>query len=84
MRLRPNMEQSLNIIYAVMAVGIGFLSISLSSIMAAAVGIGVYAASFAALKIRIKTKKTKWLVMNSLITYLLIWILTWTFLFNTG
>jgi hypothetical protein len=78
------MEQGLNIIYAAMAIGVGFLSVSLSSVMAAAVAIGVYAASFAVMKFKIKTKKTKWLVMNSLITYLLIWILTWTFLFNTS
>lgn len=43
----------------------------------------IYMVSYIVLVILVRHKKKHWLVSNSLITFILVWLVVWIFLFNT-
>lgn len=82
--MTTHLERMLTLIYAGFGMAMGFFSrwVGILS-LAIAVPILLYLVSFFLLKHFIKYKKTKWLLINSVITYILIWQVMWIFLFNT-
>jgi hypothetical protein len=80
-----NTEQKLTLIYMAFGIGAGFLSKFLGVLLPAMmVPIALYIGSFFLLKKKIKTRSSKWLLTNSVITYALVWQVTWIMLFNYG
>lgn len=78
------LEQILALAYLVLGVASGFISNFLGNItLGLAVPLVIYAISFGILVKLISYKKKNWLVVNSLITFILVWLVVWIFLFNT-
>lgn len=80
-----SLEQKLAVLFFILGVVAGFASNYLANLLfSLAAGVAIYAASFSVLAGKIKSKKTKWLVTNSLVTFVLVWLVVWIFLFNMG
>lgn len=78
-----NAERKLTLIYFVLGLAMGILSNYLSSTMAFGAGTAVYALSFLVSRTVIgEKKKLSWYVLNTLLTFVLVWMITWIFLFN--
>ena len=78
-----NIERRLALIYSVLGFGMGILSIYFASVISLIIGVGVYIVSFFAVKKFVRdNKKFSWYVLNTLVTFVLVWLVTWIFLFN--
>lgn len=83
-------EQIIILIYACLGVGVGLISNFFTSTAsphqnlatALLVPLAVYFASLAFLLRTIQQKKKRWLVYNSFMTFILVWLVVWIFLFN--
>lgn len=79
-----NLVQSLTLIYSGLGVVAGYTSNLIENrfidILSAFL---IYMVSYIILIKAVPYKKRKWLVANSLITFILIWLVVWIFLFNT-
>ncbi len=78
-----NTERILTLIYFVLGVGMGILSIYLGTMLAVGIGVVLYLGSFfIARQFVDKGKKFSWYVLNTLLTFVLVWLVVWIFLFN--
>lgn len=76
-------ERSLTLIYLVLGIVTGVLSNYWNMTISIAVGIVLYLASFFIIRqIATERKKFSWYVLNTLLTFVLVWLVTWIFLFN--
>lgn len=76
-------ERSLTLIYLVLGIVTGVLSNYWNMTISIAVGIVLYLASFFIIRqIATERKKSSWYVLNTLLTFVLVWLVTWIFLFN--
>lgn len=76
-------ERKLTLIYFVLGVGMGILSAYLDVMLSIGIGAGLYAVSFfVAKRFAGDNKKLSWYVLNTLLTFVLVWLVTWIFLFN--
>ena len=79
-----NAERKITLIYFVLGLGTGILSKYISVILSIGVGVALYLISFLIVKNLVKDDKKKfsWYIMNTLVTFVLVWLITWIFLFN--
>ena len=78
-----NGERKLALIYFVLGIGMGILSTYLSVMLSAGIGVALYLVSFFLVKMYLgEQKKFLWYVLNTLLTFVLVWLVTWIFLFN--
>jgi len=76
------LEQKIAIIYSFIGIASGFLSNFLNSLLYAVIlPLAVYSISFIIL-VRLSKRKILWLLSNSFITFLLVWLVVWIFLYN--
>ena len=76
-------ERKLTFIYFVLGLGMGVLSIYLNSIVSLGIGIAIYLISFFVTKRLIaRDKNFTWYLTNTLLTFALVWLITWIFIFN--
>ncbi len=78
-------EQKSGIIFSVFGVAMGAFSSFVGILVLAFVIpiVGYVAMLFVMSKIE-STKKMKWVVMNSIVSFLLVWLVSWIFIFNIG
>lgn len=78
-----NAERMLTVIYFVLGITMGILSNYLSTMLSVGIGVVLYIISFFAVKQFVaEKKKFSWYVLNTLLTFVLVWLVTWIFLFN--
>ncbi len=78
------LEQILTLAYSGLGLISGFISNYLKSItLGLGVPIAIYIISYIILMKLVSYKKKSWLTANSLITFILVWLVVWIFLFNT-
>lgn len=78
-----NTERKLTLIYFVLGIVMGLMSTYFDTLISVIIGAGVYAISFFASSLFIgEKKKFSWYMLNTLLTYVLVWLVTWIFLFN--
>ena len=78
-----NAERKLALIYFVLGIAMGILSPYLNVMLSVGIGVVLYVISFfIAKKITGENKKFSWYVLNTLLTFVLVWMVTWIFLFN--
>ena len=78
-----NIERKLTLIYFILGIGMGILSNYLDIMLSFAIGAALYAISFFVVKrFENSGKKLSWYVLNTLLTFVLVWLITWIFLFN--
>ncbi len=78
-----NTERMLAMIYFVLGVGMGILSNYLSTMLSVGIGVVLYVVSFFIVRMfAVERKKFSWYVLNTLLTFVLVWLITWIFLFN--
>jgi hypothetical protein len=83
-------EQIVVLIYTALGVGGGLISNFFTSaaspyktlVAALLVPLAVYFTSLALLLRTVQQKKKRWLVYNSFMTFALVWLVVWIFLFN--
>lgn len=78
-----NAERMLTLMYFVLGLAMGILSNYLDTLLSLGIGIFLYVVSFFAAKTFIgEGKKLSWYILNTLVTFVLVWLITWIFLFN--
>ncbi len=78
-----NSERLLALIYFGLGLIMGILSLKLSMMFSLGIGVVVYLVSFFAARQFIGGKqKLSWYILNTLLTFILVWMVTWVFLFN--
>lgn len=78
-----NPERKLTLIYFVLGIAMGVLSTYLNVMLSVGIGVVLYLISFfIAKKFTGENKKFSWYVLNTLLTFVLVWMVTWIFLFN--
>ena len=78
-----NAERKLTLIYFILGIGMGVLSVYLNAMISLGIGVVLYIISFFIVKVYLReNKKFAWYVMNTLLTFVLVWLVTWIFLFN--
>ena len=78
-----NAERKLALIYFVLGIAMGILSPYLNVMPSVGIGVVLYVISFfIAKKFTGENKKFSWYVLNTLLTFVLVWMVTWIFLFN--
>ncbi|MBU5537535.1 MAG: hypothetical protein QW818_03475 [Candidatus Aenigmatarchaeota archaeon] len=78
-----NTERVLTLIYFILGVVMGILSNYLNLIFSLSAGVVLYIISFFITKMFVdRRKKFSWFVLNTLVTFVLIWFVTWIFVFN--
>ncbi|MEK6909600.1 MAG: hypothetical protein AABW61_00825 [Candidatus Aenigmatarchaeota archaeon] len=78
-----NAERKLALIYFVLGIAMGILSPYLNVMLSVGIGVVLYVISFfIAKKFTGENKKFSWYVLNTLLTFVLVWMVTWIFLFN--
>lgn len=78
-----NSERFLALIYFGLGLIMGFLSLKISTMLSLGIGVVVYLVSFFAVRQFVGGKqKLSWYVLNTLLTFILVWMVTWVFLFN--
>ena len=79
-----NSEKTLSLIYLILGLGMGMLSFNLrNNLYSAAIGIALYGVSFMVLRRFVgKDKTIQWYIGNTLVTFALIWLITWIFVYN--
>ena len=76
-------ERTLTVIYFILGIGMGILSNYADTMLSVGIGVAVYIASFFITKQMVgEKKKLSWYVLNTLLTFVLVWLVTWIFLFN--
>ena len=76
-------ERKLTLIYFVLGIAMGVLSTYLAAMLSVGIGAVLYVISFfIAKKITGENKKFSWYLLNTLLTFVLVWMVTWIFLFN--
>ena len=79
-----NLVQILTLAYIGLGIAAGYISNLFDSrLMSVLVSILIYMVSYVILIKAIPYKKSGWLAANSLITFVLVWLVVWIFLFNT-
>ncbi len=79
-----NIERTLNLTYLILGLAMGFLSFYLKdNMLSLGIGIAVYGATFFVLRRFVgKDKPVHWYIANTLLTFALIWLITWIFIYN--
>jgi hypothetical protein len=78
-----NLDQKLTIIYTAIGIVCGALSNLFNNlIFALVIPLIVYAISFVFFARLIKNKKPLWILSNTIFIFILVWVVTWIFLFN--
>lgn len=77
-----NLEQKLVIVYSFIGIASGFISNFFTLLYAVSIPLVVYAVSFVFLVRFCKHKKILWLISNSFITFVLVWLVAWIFIYN--
>ena len=80
-------EQKMGIIFSAFGLTMGLLSnfiYGFFAILAFVVPIVGYVAMVFGMGRLEKSKKIKWVVVNSLLVFLMMWIIVWIFVFNIG
>lgn len=78
-----NAERKLTLIYFILGIGMGGLSVYLNAMISLGIGVVLYIISFFIVKVYLReNKKFAWYVLNTLMTFILVWLVTWVFLFN--
>lgn len=78
-----NAERMLTLIYFALGIAMGILSNYLSTMLSVGIGAVLYIVSFFVVKQFVGgEKKFSWYVLNTLLTFVLVWLVTWIFLFN--
>lgn len=78
-----NGERKLTLTYFILGITMGLLSTRLDAVLSFGIGAVLYIVSFFLVKkIVSENKKFLWYVMNTLVTFALVWLVTWVFLFN--
>lgn len=76
-------ERMLTMIYFVLGIAMGILSNRLDVMLSVVIGVILYVGSFFAVKFFVSEKKKfSWYVLNTLLTFILVWLVTWIFIFN--
>ena len=76
-------ERMLTLIYFVLGIGMGILSNRLDVALSLAIGVVLYVVSFFVAKRFVSEKKKfLWYVLNTLLTFVLVWLVMWIFVFN--
>jgi hypothetical protein len=78
-----NLDQKFTIIYTTIGIVCGAISNIFSNlIFALVIPLLVYAISFVFFVRLIKNKKPLWILSNTIFIFILVWLVTWIFLFN--
>jgi undecaprenyl pyrophosphate phosphatase UppP len=78
-------EQTLTILYAILGVFTGVISNALhDALLGIVFSAVVYLISVLLLVKFVKSKRMKFFVYESIVTFLLVWILVWAFLYTSG
>ena len=76
--------QAITLAFTGMGIIAGFVSNYIQGILLAALSaLLIYTVSYLILVKIVGYKKRSWLLYNSLITFVLVWLVVWIFLFNT-
>lgn len=79
-----NLVQILTLVYIGLGIAAGYISIFFyNRLLSVLISFLIYMISYVILIKLVPYKKRSWLVTNSLITFILIWLVVWIFLFNT-
>ena len=74
----------LTLVYVGLGIVAGFISNLFENRLIAILSVLViYMISYVILVLSARSKKRNWLLVNSLITFILVWLVVWIFLFNT-
>lgn len=80
-----NSERTLTLIYLVLGIIAGVLSSRMNAGLAIFLALVIYGVSFTLVKNIVKEeKKFTWYLMNTGITFVLVWLVVWILLFNLG
>ena len=78
-----NSERKLTLIYFVLGIAMGIISTHFNTIVSIGIGVALYLiSSFISKWFVGEKKKFSWFVLNTLLTFVLVWLVTWIFLFN--
>lgn len=78
-----NLEQKLTTLFFMLGLAAGIISNYVSNIfITIGIGAAIYVVTFAVLANKVKSKKLKWLIANTLGTFILVWLVVWIFIFN--
>ncbi|MBI2084596.1 MAG: hypothetical protein HYT70_03220 [Candidatus Aenigmarchaeota archaeon] len=81
--MKLNTERKLALIYLVLAVAMGLASRYLDTGAAVLSAVVLYSLSMPLIRKLLKERvKTAWYVANTLITYILVWLIVWILAFN--
>lgn len=75
-------EQKVGIIFSFFGIAMGFFSTQFAGSIAWSIPIIIYIALIFGMKKLFKGKKAKWVVTNSILTFLFMWIVSWIFILN--
>ena len=82
--MTTKLARILTLAYAGLGIVAGYISNMVESrLVAVAAAFLVYIVSYVVLVKMVTYKKKGWLVGNTLITFILVWLVVWIFLFNT-
>ncbi len=78
-----NLVQILTLVYIGVGIAAGYISNFFDNrLLAVLISFLIYMVSYVVLIKAVAYKKRGWLVANSLITFILVWLVVWIFLFN--
>lgn len=79
-----NAERKLTLIYFILGILMGIVPKFVNnSMLIIAVGVGLFTISFFVVRQFIKeNKKLTWYLLNTAVTFVLVWLVTWIFVFN--
>lgn len=81
--INMNDERKLTFIYFVLGLVVGVLSVNLNVGLSIVIAALVYGTSLLVVKQFVKEKKKlSWYLLNTLITFVLVWLVVWILLFN--
>lgn len=76
-------EQLMTLMYSFLGIVCGFVSQYFKTLMfSLTIPVLAYVASVIIMSKFVKSRRMKWLISNSFVTFVLIWLLTWVFLYN--
>lgn len=79
-----NLVQILTLIYIGLGIAAGYVSNFFDNrLLSVLISFLIYMVAYVILIKAVAYKKRSWLVTNSLITFILVWLVVWIFLFNT-
>ena len=82
--MTTKLARILTLAYAGLGTAAGYISSMVEgSLIAVVAAFLVYTVSYAVLVKMVTYKKRSWLVGNTIITFILVWLVVWIFLFNT-